>query len=444
MDFSDFLDLLIISHMRFLFVSSACAAMLVCAPAWAQAPVSVDLHDALARARAYSPQFLASTTGVGLAEQDRVQAKGALLPSLSNFSQYIYTQGNGTPSGVFVSNDGVHIYNQQAVVHADLYSASKLAEYRRTIAAETLARARRDVALRGLSSVVVQYYYAVVTAQRRLENARESVQEARVFQDITEAQERGGEVAHTDVLQAQLQFQQRQREQRDAETALTQAKLALSVMLFPDINQPYDVVDDLRPDAPVPEKSQTQARAFMNNPELQAAEAGVREAGFGIKVNRGAYLPTVSLDYFYGINANVFGIHGPDGRQNLGSVVQGTLTLPVWNWGINRSRVRQAELLQRQAQTDLTLAQRQIQADVESFSVEALGARTQLDSLQASLDLATESVRLTLLRYQAGESTALEVVNAQSMLVAARNAYGDGLARYRLSLANIEVLTGTL
>jgi hypothetical protein len=35
-------------------------------------------------------------------------------------------------------------------------------------------------------------------------------------------------------------------------------------------------------------------------------------------------------------------------------------------------------------------------------------------------------------------------VNAQSMLVAARNAYGDGLARYRLSLANIEVLTGTL
>ena len=57
---------------------------------------------------------------------------------------------------------------------------------------------------------------------------------------------------------------------------------------------------------------------------------------------------------------------------------------------------------------------------------------------------ATESLRLTLLRYQAGEATALEVVDAQTTLAAARNAYDDGLARYRLALANLQTLTGTL
>jgi outer membrane protein TolC len=47
-----------------------------------------------------------------------------------------------------------------------------------------------------------------------------------------------------------------------------------------------------------------------------------------------------------------------------------------------------------------------------------------------------------LLRYQAGESTILEVSDAQTTLVQARNAYDDGLVRYRLALANLQTLTG--
>ena len=53
------------------------------------------------------------------ARQDTVQARAARLPSVNAFNQFIYTEGNGTPSGVFVANDGVHVYNEQAQVHQD-------------------------------------------------------------------------------------------------------------------------------------------------------------------------------------------------------------------------------------------------------------------------------------------------------------------------------------
>jgi outer membrane protein TolC len=53
-----------------------------------------------------------------------------------------------------------------------------------------------------------------------------------------------------------------------------------------------------------------------------------------------------------------------------------------------------------------------------------------------------ESLRLTLLRYQAGEATALEVVDAQTTLTQARNAFDDGLVRYRLAITNLQTLTG--
>jgi outer membrane protein TolC len=120
------------------------------------------------------------------------------------------------------------------------------------------------------------------------------------------------------------------------------------------------------------------------------------------------------------------------------------MTIPLWNWGLTQSKLRQAQLRLRQAQADLTLAERQLLANVSGFHAEAQTARAQLDSLKTSLDLATESLRLMLLRYQSGEATVLEVVDAQTTLIQARNAYDDGLVRYRVALAALQTLTGTL
>jgi len=74
--------------------------------------------------------------------------------------------------------------------------------------------------------------------------------------------------------------------------------------------------------------------------------------------------------------------------------------------------------------------------------LEAKAANAQVDSLRHSAELAAESLRPTMLRYQAGEVTVLEVVDAQSTLLQARNAYDDGLVRYRVGLAALQTLTG--
>ncbi len=118
----------------------------------ATGPLLINLQDALARAKANNQQFQTATISAQLAHEDRVQAKAGLLPTLNYFNQYIYTQANGTPSGVFVANDGVHVYNSQGVVHGDIYAPGKLADYQRLIAAEAVARAKTDIAARSLRS----------------------------------------------------------------------------------------------------------------------------------------------------------------------------------------------------------------------------------------------------------------------------------------------------
>jgi outer membrane protein TolC len=415
-------------------------------PAYAQTSAGppLSLQDALARAKANSQQFRQAQLASGLATEDRKQARAALLPSVNGFSQYIYTEPNGTPSGIWVPNDGPKVYATWLNVHGDVFSLGKLAEYRGAAAAEAVARAKADVAGRGLVATIVTNYYTLVAAERKLASARQSLREAQQFMEITQRQEAGGEVAHSDVIKSQIQVNQRLRDEQEAELAVLKSRLGLSVLVFTDFRDQFTVVDDLQQIAPLPPLNEIKATAVGSSPDLRVAEASVQQETLGVGVARGGVLPSLSFDYFYGINANEFATVDPEGHKLLGSVAQVQLNVPIFNWGAAQSKLRQAQLRVSAAKAELTLAQRQLQSNISTFHREAEIARDQVASLRESLDLATESLRLTVLRYQAGEVGVLEVVDAQSTLIQARNAYDDGLVRYRVALAALQTLTGTL
>ncbi len=127
----------------------------------------LTLQDALTQARTNSQQFRSAQLAADLATEDRKQAKAALLPSLNGFGQFIYTEQNGTPSGIWVPNDGPKVYATWLNVHGDA-SLTKWSEYRSAAAAEAVARAKADVAARGLVSTIVTNYYTLVAAERKL------------------------------------------------------------------------------------------------------------------------------------------------------------------------------------------------------------------------------------------------------------------------------------
>ena len=336
----------------------------------------------------------------------------------------------------------MHEFAEQATIHAEVYSVARRAELRRAIAAEATARARVDVAARGLIITVAQYYYGLVLAQRRLVNARSSLEEARRFEDLTSLQEKGGEVARADVVKARLQRLQRERDAMEAAIAIDKAHVALSVLLFADLNQSFTVADDLRDDAALPADAEIRQR-ILSHPAIQTAESSVKEATFGVQAAKGEYYPTFTIDYFFGLDANSLTYRNVHGQNTIGSVAMASVTVPVWNWGATKSRVRQAELQRQQAELDLRQTRRELQAGLEGLYLEASIAQAQIASLRETLAAAADSLRLTNLRYQGGEALALEVVDAQSTAAQARDGWDVGLARYRLAIVSIQANTGT-
>jgi outer membrane protein TolC len=418
-------------------------------PSNAGAPVTLTLQDALQRARVNSPEYRSALTELGLAHEDKVQGRAALLPNVNYDTSIIYTQGNKARSNTpaFIANNGVHEYMSQGNVHQE-FSLATYGDYRKAAAAEAVAKARAEIATRGLVVTVVKAYYGLLVAQRKYGTEQLAAEEARKFLDISQKLEKGGEVAHSDVIKARIQFEQQERDLQEARLEMGKNRLELAVLLFPDFNENFNVVDDLQMPQALPQFPEAQAMAGRKNPDLRAALASMQVANHEVTSAWGNLIPSASVDYFYGIDASHFATRQFDpvaGQfvNNLGSSIVATVQVPIWHWGANVSKLKQADLRRNQARVELSFAQRQLLANLRTFYDEAETSRSELDSLQQSAELATESLRLVTMRYQAGESTVLEVVDAQNTLTLARNAYADGQARYRTALATLQTVTGS-
>src|SRR6266853_1574546 len=440
------------STMLLWFCAGALASAQVPAPPAAPppAPQTLTLKDALERAQMNAPQFRAAISDTNAAREDLLQARAARRPSVSARLEYLGTQGNGQiASGRFVTNDGVHVYRDWAVVHQDFTAAALKTGYRRAGEAEAIAKAKVEIARRGLAATVTKAYYALLTGQRKYATAQQALDQAKQYLNISQRLESGGEVAHSDVVKSELQFAAQEQAFRESKLTMDTARLDLAVLLFRDFDQNFGVVDDLNLVPAVPAFAEVQTMAERENPDLQAANATLRAARLDVQIARQAFLPSLTADFAYGIEANAFALHStvaafPDAGKlpNLGYFLTVSLNVPVWDWGAKSSKVRQAAFKREQANVELSATQRILIRNLQGFYQEAQTAREQVESLRRSVDLAAESLRLNGLRYQAGEATILELVDAQTTLTLARNAYDDAQVRYRLAVANLQTLTG--
>ncbi len=115
------------------------------------------------------------------------------------------------------------------------------------------------------------------------------------------------------------------------------------------------------------------------------------------------------------------------------------MDIPLWDWFATHDRVRQSELREKAAQAALTNMQRTLIAQLDEYYNEARVASDQVASLRTSVDTARESLRLTRLRYSAGEALALEVVDAENAVAQAESALADGLLRAQVARATCKL-----
>ena len=422
-------------------------------PSPSDKPEVITLDEAIRRAEANEPNFASAKAGSRVAWLDKSIALGIMLPSVVYHNQSLYTEPNGLQnqagqgagaqaSPKFIANNAVREYASQATINETL-GLQGWAGVRRADAASVMAVAELEIARRGLVAAVTALFYGSLAADHKLAVAERAHQEAADFSSLTGKREQAREAAHADLVKAQLEEQQRQRDFADAKVAAEKAHLELGVLLFPDPRIPCTLqADDNAP--PLASREDVEQAAAKNNPELKSALAQLNVSNADVLSARAALLPDLGLNVTYGIDAPQFAVNGPDKVRNLGYSASVTVDLPVWDWLSTEHKIKQSEIRRDAQKVALSATQRQLIARLDEAYSEAQAAHDQLASLDDSVATAQESLRLTKLRYTGGEATVLEVVDAQTAYVSAENAREDGRVRYEVARADLQTLTGTM
>ena len=113
----------------------------------------------------------------------------------SNDPQAVLPADATLTNGVGTFNVTLKTAGSQAIIATDATSTNP-----------TITGTSSAITTRGLVVTVTQSYYGLVVAQRKYANVQRAATEAARFLDISQKLEGGGEVAHADVIKAELQM----------------------------------------------------------------------------------------------------------------------------------------------------------------------------------------------------------------------------------------------
>ncbi len=392
------------------------------------------------------------------AQRQNLNLRVAGLRVLESQALLGITIGNQYPQAQLTSGDATYarsggvdteIYNLSAVSSWEIDFWGKFKRGVESADASLLANiASFDDLVVILNAAVASTYVSIRTIEEQLRIAHENITVQQRSYDIVEVLFRNGDSAELDVQQARTLLLSTQASVPQLETALNQARNALSILLG---ELPGKTAARLAQGGGMPEVTQVTAvgipaDALRQRPDVRQAELLARAQNAQIGVARANLYPSFSIAGSIGVSAS-----GAAGDTDLGDLFDSdaitygigpSFSWPFLNYGRleNNVRVQDARLQQ------LLFLYREtvIEAvrEVEDALIGFEGAKQQELILTEALLAAKRSADLAMLRYKEGFSDYQRVLDAQKSLFNQQERYVVNRSNEVLALINLHRALG--
>lgn len=403
------------------------------------------LEEAVSLAYAANPEIAAERADLDATREGVAQARAGGLPQITAGAGYDKVDDTQSiSSAVFGAGAGDRNFKLDtatAQVQGEQQIFAGLRNFNAIRQAKSRTKAgdaRLSFVEQGVIARVAEAYFDVVrdmvvyrATENNVEVLTKQFEEAAVRFDI-------GEATRTDIAQSEARLAQ-----ADARLTSAQAQLAISRAAFAElIGQSPGSLEEA-PALPETPATLDEAKALAQEHSPVIAQAQMREQASrrGVAIAKGAFLPTLSLraEYQYAKEPSSF----IDRDERFAYGVR--MNMPIFLGGLNLSRVREAQAINRADGHRISLAERQVESRVTGSWQRLSAARANIVSSQKQVRanaLALDGVRREA---EVGERTTLDVLDAEQEYldaqVALANAERDARAATFQLLAAVGVLT---
>jgi outer membrane protein len=403
--------------------------------------LELTLEKAIRFGLANNPRLREATAQVSAARATADIAFAPFLPVIGTGLRYSAFNQPVLPGGAFVPaslSAGVTSFAiAEAGIQWTLYDFGRTAgRYGQAVdraRIEELSMTRRE---QTIAFEVAQAYFRLLAAESHLRVEDEALRQALSILEETQARLIGGVVQRETVLRAEVEVSRVQEKLIGARQAVEDCRSTLNVALGRSAQMPLAVFDiSNEPSAPMSLQTCLEM-AVINRREIGMARQAVAEARQGEKAARGELMPKV---YVRGT------VLRADSPGPLNAWVEGAgihVDQPIYAGGQYQNEIRRSTAQIAAACAGLQVVLDQVSLQV-SISYQAIATDLERIRLgQVATRQAAENLRLTLVKYNNGDATPTDVVDAQTALTEAQMSYTTAIYGYLAGLSQLEYSLG--
>ena len=325
------------------------------------------------------------------------------------------------------------LYRQQ--IRVQLAQAKSLVDQ----ADKQLVLAQQNLILR--SSKV---YFDVLMAQDKVELIH--AQQLAIKQQLEQAKANFdvGTATITDFNEAQARFDLVQAQEIAAVSDLEIKKRAIQAVIGQLAAPLSGVRNDLQPSLPEPvDMEKWVAMAEQNNLSILIQQQALEVATQEVDRQNAGHMPTLDAVGSYVDTYSNGGISG-FGNDLKNATIGLQLQIPIYQGGAVSSKVREAVANKEKAADDLEQARRQADLDARQAYLNLVSSVSQIKAYEQALTSSQSQLDSTVLGYEVGVRTSVDVLNAQQQFFGAKRDLLQARYTYLMNIIALKAATGLL
>ncbi|HNW73904.1 MAG TPA: TolC family protein [Bacteroidales bacterium] len=402
------------------------AFLLLYLPGAGQAVMTLEEALSLALKQNYDIRVARSSADIDAA--NNTAGNAGMLPSIgvSASDQFSYDQVSSTlASGATSTASGARVNNLSSDLGLSwtLFNGGKMFVTRNKLRqinelGEIQFREQVDQTV----SDIILAYYDVVRQKQQLASIREVIRYNTERVTILEASFRAGMVPKTDLLQSQVDLNVFTENAIIQETVVLASKRKLNQLICRDAETAFEVTDSIRLDY-TPNRDDFREKIYSRNTQVLGLQKQADISALTVREMNASRWPGLSLSAGYGYSLNTNTAGSVTRNQVFGPSVGGSLSWSLFNGGNINRQVRVARLQEQSARFALESVKTAVNTRLQNALSDYDQAVKLMELEKGNTLLAKENLTISLDRLRLGQTTALEVRQAEE-------SYIQSLTRY--------------
>ena len=291
---------------------------------------------------------------------------------------------------------------------------------------------------------VKQAYYGVLLAKEAFEVYKSVYENALANFQQTEKRYNAQKASELDYTRAKSTVQNAIPNVYDSESSVILGLWRLKAVMGIDLDKEIDVAGSLEDYSAEMFRDihENDDISLDGNTDLRQLAIQAEQLASAIRVNKYAYLPTLSLSFSYSLNAMTNDFKFADYKWSPYSAVGLSLSIPIFSGGQRFNAVRQSQKQYDELKLQQVNSERQIRISIRQYLNQMETYMKNYNAAEAGVETAQKAYDIAAKTYNLGRSTITELNDAQLALTQAQLSSSQAIYNFVVAKSNLEQTLG--